>query len=108
MATRSTLRPVTDEAILQERQRSNQAVLRLIEGWCRPEDEQEQRETLAYLKRTLDADRPADRKLFPRDEILEPLRREFEESGMTEEELVRFLTEVRDKTRKERRSRKSR
>jgi plasmid stability protein len=43
----------------------------------------------------------------PVDEILEPVRREFEESGMTEEELVRFLTEVRDEVRKERRIRKT-
>jgi hypothetical protein len=35
------------------------------------------------------------------DEILEPVRREFEESEMTEEELVQFLTEVRDEVRKE-------
>lgn len=37
------------------------------------------------------------------DEILEPVRREFEASGMTEEELVKFLTEVRDGARKGRR-----
>jgi hypothetical protein len=106
MATRSKLRPATDEAILQERERSNQAVFRLIESWCRPEDEPEQRETLAYLKRALDEDRPADRKFFPWDEPVESLRREFEASGMTEEELVRFLAEVRDEARKERRRRK--
>lgn len=43
----------------------------------------------------------------PLDEILEPVRREFEASGMTEEELVRFLDEVRDEARKERRVRKT-
>ena len=42
----------------------------------------------------------------PLDEILEPVRREFEASGMTEEELVHFLTEIRDEARKERRIRK--
>jgi hypothetical protein len=41
------------------------------------------------------------------DEILEPVRREFEESGMTDEELVQFLTEVRDEVRKGRRVRKT-
>jgi len=43
----------------------------------------------------------------PLDQLLEPVRREFEESGMTEEELVRFLTEVREEVRKERRVRKT-
>jgi hypothetical protein len=124
MATRPTPRPSTDEAILQERERSNQAVLRLIESWCGPGEDEEQRETLAYLKRALDEDRPSDRKRFPAtgethtapvsrrskslDEILDSVRREFEESGMTEDELVRFLTEVRDEVRKERRVRKIR
>jgi hypothetical protein len=37
----------------------------------------------------------------PLDEILEPVRREFEASGMTQEELVQFLTEVRDEVRGE-------
>ena len=41
------------------------------------------------------------------DEILEPVRREFEGSGMTEEGLARFLTEVRDEVRKEKRLRKT-
>jgi transcriptional regulator NrdR family protein len=35
-----------------------------------------------------------------RDKLLEALRREFEESGMSEEELTRFLTEVRDEVRR--------
>ena len=35
----------------------------------------------------------------PLDEILEPVRREFDESGTSEDELVRFLTEVRDEAR---------
>jgi hypothetical protein len=41
------------------------------------------------------------------DEILEPVRRESEESGMTDEGLVQFLTDVRDEVRKEKRLRKS-
>ena len=40
-------------------------------------------------------------------EILDPVRREFDESGMSEEELVHFLTEVRDEVRKERGARKT-
>jgi hypothetical protein len=42
------------------------------------------------------------------EEILAPLRREFDESGMSEEELVGFLTEVRDEVRREKRARKAR
>ncbi len=64
MAKKPRPRSSTHEAILQERERSDQAVLRQIETWCRPEDESEPRETLAYLKRALDEGRPADRKLF--------------------------------------------
>ena len=44
---------------------------------------------------------PEPRRSKPLDEVLEPVRREFEESGMTEDELVRFLTEVRDEIREE-------
>jgi hypothetical protein len=39
----------------------------------------------------------------PVDEILGPIRREFDEGGMSEEELAHFLTEVRDEVRHERR-----
>jgi plasmid stability protein len=41
------------------------------------------------------------------DEVLAPLREGFERSGMTEEELTHFLTEVRDEARREKRARKS-
>lgn len=50
---------------------------------------------------------PVPRRSKPLDEILEPVRREFEESGMTDEGLVGFLTEVRDEVRKEKRLRKT-
>jgi hypothetical protein len=43
----------------------------------------------------------------PAAEALEPLRREFEESGMSEEELTQFLTGVRDEVRREKRARKA-
>jgi hypothetical protein len=49
---------------------------------------------------------PVPRHAKPLEEILEPVRREFEASGMTEEELTRFLTEVRDEVRQEKRARK--
>src|SRR5262249_17054596 len=42
----------------------------------------------------------------PLDEVLAPVRTEFERSGMTEEDLTRFLTEVRDEVRREKRARK--
>jgi plasmid stability protein len=50
---------------------------------------------------------PLPQRSKPLDEILEPVRREFEESGMTDEGLVGFLTEVRDEVRKEKRLRKT-
>jgi hypothetical protein len=40
------------------------------------------------------------------DEVLAPVREEFARSGMTEDELTAFLTEVRDQVRKEKRARK--
>jgi hypothetical protein len=64
MASESKARSSSDEAILRERERSNEAVLRLLASWCDPGEEQEQRETLEYLKRVLDEDRPSSRKLF--------------------------------------------
>jgi hypothetical protein len=38
------------------------------------------------------------------DEILEPVRREFEKSGMTEDQLDEFLNGVRQKVHEEKRS----
>jgi hypothetical protein len=64
MSTESKARSSSDEAILCERERSNQAVLRLLANWCEPEEEQEQREALDGLKRALDEDRLSSRKLF--------------------------------------------
>jgi DNA-binding transcriptional regulator YhcF (GntR family) len=51
---------------------------------------------------------PAQRRSSHAEEVLEPLRREFEENGMSEEELTRFLTEVRDEVRQEKRAGKAR
>jgi len=57
------------QIVAKERQQTkqmqkNQAAIELLRSW-RQGDEQEQRETLAYLKRVLDEDRLSDRKLFP-------------------------------------------
>ena len=49
---------------------------------------------------------PLPQRSRPIDEILAPVRREFEESGMTEEELTSFLTQLRDEVRQEKRARK--
>jgi hypothetical protein len=49
----------------------------------------------------------AQRHSSPAAEVLEPLRREFEESGMSEEELAQFLTGIRDEVRREKRARKA-
>lgn len=37
----------------------------LIESWIQEEDDQEQKQTGDFLVKSLDEDRPADRKLFP-------------------------------------------
>lgn len=53
MATESKARSSSDEAILRERERSNQAVFRLLASWCEPgeeQEQQEQQETLDELK----------------------------------------------------------
>ena len=51
------------EARRQEQIRRNQAALEMLENWDQ-EDPEEQRETLAFLMRVLDEDRPSYRKLF--------------------------------------------
>jgi hypothetical protein len=48
---------------------------------------------------------PARRPAAALDEILAPFRREVEESGLTDEELQDFFTEVRDEVRAEKRAR---
>jgi hypothetical protein len=49
---------------------------------------------------------PVPRRSEPLDQILEPVRREFEDSEMSEAELTQFLREVRDEVRQEKRARK--
>ena len=61
---RRKLQIVAKEREQTQQMRKNQAAIELLRSW-RQGDEQEQRETLAYLKRVLDEDRLSDRKLFP-------------------------------------------
>jgi hypothetical protein len=55
------------EARRQEQIRCNQAAIEMLKEWVTvgPEEAEEQRETLAFLMRALDEDRPSYRKLFP-------------------------------------------
>ena len=50
---------------------------------------------------------PSGRPATALDEILAPLRKEIQESGMTDEQLKNFFTEVRDEVRAEKRSRRT-
>ncbi len=52
------------EAKRQEQIRRNQALIDLLNEWDQ-EDAEEQRETLEFLMKALDEDRPSYRKLFP-------------------------------------------
>ena len=61
---RQKLQVVVPERYQGQQVRKYQAAIQLLRSW-RLGDEQEQRETLAYLKRALDEDRLSDRKLFP-------------------------------------------
>jgi hypothetical protein len=56
-----------------------------------------------YASRTLErvASRPS------LDEVLKPLRAEFDESGMSEDELTEFLEEVKHESRAQRRARRA-
>jgi hypothetical protein len=65
MATRSAATAQSDAAILRERQRRDQAVFQLLQSWVDDGDEEEQQESLAYLKQALDEDRSSARQLFP-------------------------------------------
>src|SRR5437879_4917837 len=51
--------------------------------------------------------RQATKPSAPLDEVLAPVREEFERSGMSEEELTGFLSEVRDQVRREKRAGKA-
>ena len=56
--------PEIDEEQRAQQRRANEAAIQLLRLW-REGDSEEQRETLEYLQRVLDEDRPSDRKLFP-------------------------------------------
>jgi type II secretory pathway pseudopilin PulG len=65
MATKSAATAQSDAVTLREREQRDQAVLQLLQSWVDQGDEEEQRETLAYLKQVLDEDRSSSRRLFP-------------------------------------------
>lgn len=83
---------------------------------------EEGQDVIAYVHRLIEkdvqgakparADRPGATGVAPApwgtkiDEILAPVREEFERSGMTDEELEQFLVEVRDEVRREKRTRR--
>ncbi len=50
--------------LLDQSSQKKMAAIQLLNSW-HEDDEQEQKETLEYLQRTLDEDRLSDRKLFP-------------------------------------------
>jgi len=56
--------PTISEDFRAKQMQKNQAAIELLKSW-RQGDAQEQRETLAYLKRALDEDRLSDRRRFP-------------------------------------------
>ncbi len=58
---------VTSEARRQVQIKHNRGLKALLQSWAETDDEDvaEQRETLAFLKTALDADRLSDRPLFP-------------------------------------------
>ena len=58
-------RIATAEEVRLAQIEKNQAAIRLIRSWVDDGDEQEQTETLEYLKTALDEDRVGQRKLFP-------------------------------------------
>ena len=57
------VRPEVDNGTFSVQKQKNQLAVQLLRSW-RAEDELEQKETLGYLMKVLDEDRPSDRKLF--------------------------------------------
>lgn len=59
--------PDAREEPLKARRAKSEAAIRLLRSWREggEHDEQEQRETWAYLKKALDENRLSNRKLFP-------------------------------------------
>jgi hypothetical protein len=54
-----------DDQIRRDQLRRNLEAIRLLDEWEREGDEQEQQESLAYLKQVIDEHRPGQRKQFP-------------------------------------------
>jgi hypothetical protein len=63
VASRDDSRQIESQQMSAQEQKKA-ALVQLLKSW-REGDEQEQRETLEYLKKALDEDRLSDRKLFP-------------------------------------------
>jgi hypothetical protein len=55
----------SEQPIARDRQRHRTAALKLLQSWDTEGDEQEQRETLAFIKQAIDESRPGQRKHFP-------------------------------------------
>jgi hypothetical protein len=55
----------SEQPIARDRQRHRTAALKLLQSWDTEGDEQEQRETLAFIKQAVDESRPGQRKHFP-------------------------------------------
>jgi hypothetical protein len=92
-----TFPPETERGLRERAAASGQTV----EGFIRDLVERE------VVARGGDQTAPVRRGWSAAGEMLEPVRREFEESGMSEEELTQFLTGVRDEVRREKRARKA-
>ena len=58
------LAPALPDDPVQMQREKNQALIRLLQSWRESDDADEQRETLAYLMRSIDEDRLSERKLF--------------------------------------------
>jgi hypothetical protein len=56
--------PPLEESLVEAQKKKNLAAIRLLDSWSEGDDE-EQRETWAYLKRALDEGRLSSLKLFP-------------------------------------------
>jgi hypothetical protein len=64
MGIDSTARSNADDRIRKHQLRRNKAAFDLLDMWERYGNEQEQTESLAYIKEAVDADRPGQRKHF--------------------------------------------
>ena len=66
-STKPAARPATRKPRISAK---NRAAMRVLDSFmnCSEEEAQDQRETMAFLEKALDEDRPGYRKLFPKNE----------------------------------------